>query len=196
MSTAYNPQTDGQSERTIQTLEDMLQACAIEFEGSWDNHLPLIEYFYNNSYHSSIKAAPFKALYGKKCRTPICWTEVGDYQLSGPENLQETTDKIVQIKQRLKVAQDRQKSYADKRRRPLEFQVGDYVVLKVSLWKGVVHFRKRGKLGPRYNGPYKITERVGAIAYKLELPEALQGIHNTSHVSCLCKCLALIRQSP
>ncbi|KAI3776268.1 hypothetical protein L1987_46042 [Smallanthus sonchifolius] len=122
MSTSYHPQTDGQCERTIQTIEDMLSACAIEFGGSWDSHLPLIEFSYNNNYHSSIKAAPFEALYGRKCRTPICWTEIRDNQLSGPETLQETTDKIVQIKQRLKATQDRHKSYADKRRRPLEFQ--------------------------------------------------------------------------
>ncbi|KAI3815716.1 hypothetical protein L1987_15395 [Smallanthus sonchifolius] len=173
MSTTYHLQTDGQSERTIQTMEDILRACVIDFGGNWDNHLPLIEFPYNNSYHSRIKAAPFKALYERKCRTPVCLTEIGDSQLSGPEVIQETTDNIAQIKQRLKAAQDRQKSYADKRRRPLEFQVGDYVMLKVSPWKGIVRFRKHGKLGPRYIGPYKIIERIGALAYKLDLPETL-----------------------
>ncbi|GJW17643.1 reverse transcriptase domain-containing protein [Tanacetum coccineum] len=137
MSTAYHPQTDGQSERTIQTLEDMLRACVMDFGGSWDTHLPLIEFSYNNSYHTSIKCAPFEALYGRKCRSPVIWTEVGESQLIGPEIVQETTEKIVQIKERLKTARSRQKSYADKRRKPLEFQVGDRVLLKVSPWKGV-----------------------------------------------------------
>ncbi|GKA76189.1 putative reverse transcriptase domain-containing protein [Tanacetum coccineum] len=113
MSTAYHPQTDGQSERTIQTLEDMLRACAIDFGKGWVNQLPLVEFSYNNSYHASIKAAPFEALYGRKCRSPVCWTEVGEAQILGPELIQETTEKIIQIKQRMQAARDRQKSYAD-----------------------------------------------------------------------------------
>ncbi|GJZ53244.1 putative reverse transcriptase domain-containing protein [Tanacetum coccineum] len=137
MSTAYHPETDGQSERTIQTLEDMLRACVMDFGGSWDTHLPLVEFSYNNSYHTSIKCAPFEALYGQKCRSPVIWTEVGESQLIGPEIVQETTEKIIQIKERLKTARSRQKSYADKRRKPLEFKVGDRVLLKVSPWKGV-----------------------------------------------------------
>ncbi|GJT40165.1 putative reverse transcriptase domain-containing protein [Tanacetum coccineum] len=137
MSTAYHPQTDGQSERTIQTLEDMLRACAIDFGKGWVNHLPLVEFSYNNSYHASIKAAPFEALYGRKCRSPVCWTEVGEAQILGPELIQETTEKIIQIKQRMQAARDRQKSYADLKRKPMEFQVGDKVMLKVSPWKGV-----------------------------------------------------------
>ncbi|KAD4385756.1 hypothetical protein E3N88_25925 [Mikania micrantha] len=131
-NTAYHPQTDGQSERTIQTLEDMLRACVIDFGGSWDDHLPLMEFSYNNSYHSSIQTAPFEALYGRKCRTPICWSEIGENQLSGPEIVQETTDKVFQIRERLKAARDRQKSYADRRRKPLEFNVNDKVLLKDS----------------------------------------------------------------
>ena len=142
MSTAYHPQTDGQTERTIQTLEDMLRACVIDFGKSWDTHLPLIEFSYNNSYHSSIKFAPFEALYGNKYRSPLCWAEVGDTQLArgqtqnnaltGPEIIRETTEKIIQIRARLQSSRDRKKSYADKRRKPLEFQVGDRVLLKVS----------------------------------------------------------------
>ena len=190
MSTVYHPQTDGQSERTIQTLEDMLRACVIDFGSSWDRHLPLVEFSYNNSYHASIKAAPFEALYGRKCISPVCWSEVGDSQLTGPEMIWETTEKIVQIKNRLLTARSRQKSYADVRRRPLEFNVGDKVMLKVSPWKGVIRFGKRGKLSPRYIGPFKILARVGPVAYKLELPEELQGIHNTFHVSNLKKCLS------
>ncbi|GJQ99078.1 putative reverse transcriptase domain-containing protein [Tanacetum coccineum] len=190
MSTAYHPETDGQSERTIQTLEDMLRACVIDFGGSWDRHLPLVEFSYNNSYHASIKAAPFEALYGRKCRSPVCWNEVGDSQLTGPELIRETTEKIIQIKNRLLTARSRQKSYADVRRKPMEFNVDDMVMLKVSPWKGVIRFGKRGKLSPRYVGPFKIIERIGPVAYRLELPEKLRGIHNTFHVSNLKKCLA------
>ncbi|GJZ30773.1 putative reverse transcriptase domain-containing protein [Tanacetum coccineum] len=161
MSTAYHPQTDGQSERTIQTLEDMLRACVLDFGGSWDVHLPLVEFSYNNSYHSSVRCAPFEALYGRKCRSPIMWAEVGEGQLIGPELVQETTEKISQIKDRLKAARDRQKSYADKRRKPLEFSVGDYII-----------------------------EKVGPVAYWLDLLEELNGVHDTFHVSNLKKCLA------
>ncbi|GJW60041.1 putative reverse transcriptase domain-containing protein [Tanacetum coccineum] len=167
LSTAYHPETDGQSERTIQTLEDMLRACAIDFGGNWDTHLPLVEFSYNNSYHSSVKCAPFEALYGRKCRTPIAWAEVGESKLFGSEIIQETTDKIMQIRERLKAARDRQKSYADNRRKPLEFSVGDKVLLKVSPRKVVVRFGKRSKLSPRYVGPFEIVEGVGPVSYQL-----------------------------
>ncbi|GKC38717.1 putative reverse transcriptase domain-containing protein [Tanacetum coccineum] len=190
MSTVYHPQIDGQGERTIQTLEDMLCAYAIDFGKGWVNHFPLVEFSYNNSYYASIKSAPFEALYGRKCRSPVCWAEVGEVQLTGPEIVQETTEKIVQIKQRMQAARDRQKSYADLKRKPMEFQVGDKVMLKVSPWKGVVHFGKRGKLNPRYVGPFKVLEKVGEVAYKLELPEELSRVHNTFHVSNLKKCYA------
>ncbi|GKB10413.1 putative reverse transcriptase domain-containing protein [Tanacetum coccineum] len=190
MSTAYRPQTDGQSKRTIQTLEDMLRACVIDFENSWDRHFPLVEFLYNNSYHASIKAAPYEALYGRKCRSPVCWSEVGDSQLTGPELIHDTTEKIVQIKNRLLAAHSGKKSYADRRLKPLEFEVNDMVLLKVSPWKGAVCFGKRGKLSPRYIGPFKIIARVGPVAYTLELPEELKGIHSTFHVSNLKKCLA------
>ncbi|GKC60811.1 putative reverse transcriptase domain-containing protein [Tanacetum coccineum] len=167
MSTTYHPETNGQSERNIQTLEDMLRACVIDFGKGWERHLPLVEFSYNNSYHASIKAATFEALFGRKCRSPI-----------------------VQIRQRLQAARDRQKSYANVRRRPLEFQVGDRVMLKVSTQKGVIHFGKRGKLNPRYIGPFKILERISPVAYKLELLEELKNVHNTFYVSNLKKCLS------
>ncbi|GJX99715.1 putative reverse transcriptase domain-containing protein [Tanacetum coccineum] len=168
MSTAYHPETDGQSERTIQTLKDMLRACVIDSGKGWERHLPLVEFSYNNSYHASIKAAPLEALYGRKCRSPI-----------------------VQIRQRLQDARDRQRSYANVRRQPLEFQVRDRVMLKVSPQKGVIRFGKRGKLNPRYIGPFKILKRVGPVAYTLELLEELSNVHSTFHVSNLKKCLSM-----
>ncbi|GJS97565.1 putative reverse transcriptase domain-containing protein [Tanacetum coccineum] len=170
LSTAYHPQTDGQGERTIQTLEDMLRACVIDFGNGWDRHLPLVEFSYNNSYHTSIKVAPFEALYCRKCRSPVCWAEVREAQLTRPEIIHETKEKIFNIRDRMQAAHDRQKSYADKRRRPLEFEVGDKVMLKVAPWKGVMRFGKRGKLNPCYIGPFQIIERIGPVAYRLEFP--------------------------
>ncbi|KAI3795293.1 hypothetical protein L1987_37944 [Smallanthus sonchifolius] len=155
----------GQSERTIQTLEDMLRACALDFGVSWDNHLQLAEFSYNNSYHSSIGMPPFEALYGRKCRTPMCWGEIGQREHGSKEVVNETIGSIDQIRARLKAAQDRQKSYADNRKRVIEFQVGDFLLLKVSPWKGVIRFRKRGKLSPRFIGSFKVIARVGAVAY-------------------------------
>nr|GEZ99780.1 reverse transcriptase domain-containing protein [Tanacetum cinerariifolium] len=161
MSTAYHPETDGKSERTIKTLEDMLRACVIDFGNGWERHLSLVEFSYNNSYHASIKAAPFEALYGRKCRSP-----------------------------RIQATQERQKSYADVRRKPLEFQFDDRVMLKVSPWKGVVRFGKQQKLNPRYIGPFKVLAKVGTVSYKLKLHEQLSRVHITFHVSSLKKCLS------
>nr|GEU78440.1 putative reverse transcriptase domain-containing protein [Tanacetum cinerariifolium] len=161
-SAAYHPQTDGQSERIIQTLEDMLRVCVIDFGGSWDVHLPLAEFSYNNSYHSSIQCAPFEALYGRKCRSP----------------------------KKLKAVRDRQKSYADNRRKPLEFEVEDQVLLKVSPWKGVIRFGKKCKLVPRYVRPFKILENIDPVAYRLRLPQELSSVHDTFNVSNFKKCLA------
>ncbi|GJX54238.1 putative reverse transcriptase domain-containing protein [Tanacetum coccineum] len=190
MSTAYHPEIDGHSERTIQTREDMLRACVIDFGKGWVKHLPIAEFSYNNSYHTSIKATPYEALYGRKYRSPVCWAEVGEAQLTGPELMQETTKKIVLIKQRIQVAQDRQKSYTDLKRNPIEFEVGDRVMLKVSPWKGVVRFGKRGKLNPRYVRPFKVLAKVRKVAYRLELPKELSRVHHTFHVSNLKKCYA------
>ncbi|GKC88305.1 putative reverse transcriptase domain-containing protein [Tanacetum coccineum] len=188
MSPSYHPQTDRQSERTIQTLEDILRACVIDFGNDWVKHLALVEFSYINSYHTSIKAAPFEALYGRKCRLPVCWAEVGQVQLTGPEIVQETTEKVIQIKQRMQAACDQQKSYVDLKCKTMEFQVGDRVMLKVSPWKWVVRFGKREKLNPRYVGPFKVLEKVGSVAYKLELPQELSRVHNTFRVSNLKKC--------
>ncbi|GKA56464.1 putative reverse transcriptase domain-containing protein, partial [Tanacetum coccineum] len=143
-----------------------------------------------HSYHTSIKAVPFEALYGQKCRSFVCWAEVGDAQLTGPKIIQETTKKIIQIKSRIQAARDRQKSYADVRRKTLKFQVSDRVMLKVSPWKGVIRFGKRGKLNPRYSGPFKVLAKVGTVAYRLELPQQLSRVHSTFHASNLKKCLS------
>ncbi|GKV18307.1 hypothetical protein SLEP1_g28708 [Rubroshorea leprosula] len=186
-STAFHPQTDGQSERTIQILEDRLRACVLDWRGSWDQHLSIVEFAYNNSYQSSIRMALFEALYGRRCRSPVCWTEVGERSILGPELVQQSSEIVQLIKERLCAAQSRQKSYADKRRRDLEFEVGDQVFLKVSPTRGVLRFGIRGKLSPRYIGPYPILERIGEVAYKLELPRNLAGVHDVFHVSLLRK---------
>ena len=190
MSTAFHPQTDGQSERTIQTLEDMLRATSLDWQGTWDEHLPLVEFAYNNSFHTSIGMAPYEALYGRKCRSPTCWDEVGERKLTGPELVQVTADKVQQIRKWLLTAQSRQKSYADNRRRDLEFQVGDHVFLKISPTKGVMRFGIKGKLSPRYVGPFEILDKVGQVAYRLALPPVLSGVHNVFHISMLRKYMA------
>nr|GFB06885.1 putative reverse transcriptase domain-containing protein [Tanacetum cinerariifolium] len=166
----------------------MLRACVIDFGKGWVKHLPLAEFSYNNSYHASIKAAPYEALYGQKWRSPVCWAEVGESQLTGPELIQETIEKIVLIKQRMQAAQDRQKNYADRKRKPMEFKIRDRVMLKVLPWKGVVRFGKRGKLNLRYVGPFKVLAKVEKVAYKLKLPQELSRVHHTFHVSNLKKC--------
>ncbi|GJT25311.1 putative reverse transcriptase domain-containing protein [Tanacetum coccineum] len=146
----------------------MLRACVIDFGKGWKRHLPLVEFSYNNSYHASIKASPFEALYGRKCRSPVCWAKVGDVQLIGPEIIHETTEKIVQIRQRF----------------------WELWYVEVFTSKGVIRFRKRGKLNPWYIRPFKILKRVGPVAYTLELPEELSNVHSTFHVSNLKKCLS------
>ena len=146
-----------------------------------------MEFAYNNSYPASIGMAPYEALYGRKCRTPVCWDKVGERKLVGPEIVQVTCDKIKVIRDRLKIAQDRQKRFADNRRRDLEFEDGDMVFLRISPWKGVLRFGKRRKLSPRYIGPYRIVERIGEVAYRLELPSDLDRIHDGFHVSMLRK---------
>jgi hypothetical protein len=186
-STAYHPQTDGQSERTIRILEDMLRLCVLDFKGNWINFLPLVEFAYNNSFQATIGMAPYEALYGRKCRSPLYWDEVGEKQLLGPEIVQDTKDKIALIRKRMLTAQSRQKSYADQHRRKLEFKVGDQVFLKVSPMKGMFRFGKKGKLSPRYVGPFEVNEIVGPVAYRVALPPELAGVHDVFHVSTLRK---------
>ena len=145
----------------------MLRASVLDHKGSWEEHFPLVEFAYNNSYQASIQMAPYEALYGRPCRSPLCWTEVGESSITGPDLIRDTSEKVSVIRQRLLTAQSRQKSYADVRRRPLEFEVRDHVFLKVMPKRGVVRFGKRGKLSPRFIGPFEILERVGTVAYRL-----------------------------
>ena len=187
MSTTFHPQTDGQSERTIQILEDMLRACVLDLKGSWEEHLPLVKFAYNNNYQASIQMAPYKALYGRSCQFPICWTEVVERSITNPYLIRDTSEKVNLIWKRLLTAQSRQKRYADRRCRPLEFEVGNHVFLKVMPKRGVVRFNKRGKLAPRYVGPFEILERVGTVAYRLVLPQSLLDVHEVFHVSMLRK---------
>jgi hypothetical protein len=182
-SSSYHPETDGQSERTIQILEDMLRACMLDFKGSWEDHLHLVEFSYNNSYQASIQMAPFEALYGRKCRSPLYWDDVGESRLIGPEVLMQAVEKVKIVRRHLKAAQDRQRKWADIHRRPLQFEAGDSVFLKISPTKGVIRFGVRGKLSPRFIGPFEITERVGEVAYRLALPPSLEGVHDVFHVS-------------
>ncbi|KAJ8771673.1 hypothetical protein K2173_026850 [Erythroxylum novogranatense] len=184
-STAFHPQTDGQSERTIKTVEDMLRACVLEFRGVWDQYLALIEFTYNNHYHSSIGMAPYEALYGRQCRSPLYWDEEGVRMIESPELIQDTVDKVKLIRSRIKVAQDRQKSYVDQHRREMEYNVGDRVFLRVSPWRGVLRFGKKGKLSPRYISPYEIIERIGPLAYRLALPSEMSQLHDVFHMSIL-----------
>ena len=187
MSTAFHPQIDGQSEMTIQVLEDMLRACVLDHKGSWEEHLSFVEFAYNNSYQASIQMAPYEAFYGRPCRSPLCWTEVGESSINGPDLIRDTFEKVSLIRQRLLMAQSRYKSYADVRRRPLEFEVGDHVFLKVMPKRGVVRFGKRKKLSPRFIGPFEILERIGTVVYRLALPPSMSGVHEVFHVSMLQK---------
>ena len=188
-SSAYHAQTDGQTERINQILEDMLRACVLNFGPKWDQYLPLAEFSYNNSYQESIRMSPFEALYGRPCRTPVNWSESGERVILGPDLVMEAEEKVRQIQSHMLTAQSRYKSYADKRRRALHFEVGDHVYLRVSPFKGVRRFGIKGKLAPRYIGPYPIIEKCGNLAYRLELPPRLSRVHNVFHVSQLKKCL-------
>nr|GEY17456.1 retrotransposon protein, putative, Ty3-gypsy subclass [Tanacetum cinerariifolium] len=167
------------------TLEDMLRSCALEWTGNWDEYLCLVEFAYNNSWHASIKGAPFEVLYGRKCRAHICWNEVGERVIEGPELVKVTNEKVVIAKEKLKEARSRQKCYADRHRRALEFKPGDRVFLKVSPCKGVRRFGLKEKLSQRFIGPLEILDRVGEVSYRLALPPQLSHVHNVFHVSLL-----------
>ena len=183
-STTFHPQTDGQSERVIQILEDMLRSYVIDYEGSWDRYIPLVEFVYNTSFQSSIGMTPYEALYGRKCRTPLCWLKLSEKKVIGSDLIQETEEKVKMIKERLKVATDRQKSYVDMKRKDIRYEIGKKVFLKVLPWKKVMRFGKNGKLSPRFISPYEVIEKVGPVAYKLALPQDLEKIHNVSMSQC------------
>jgi len=168
-------------------LEDLLKACVLEDFGSWDRCLPLIEFTYNNSFHSSIGTTPYEALYGRKCRTPLCWFETGENLVLGPDMIQQTTETIKMIRDKLRATQSRQKSYVDKKRRPLEFLKGDHVFLKVTPTTGIGRVMKSKKLTPRFIGPYQILKKIGLVAYQICLPPFLFNLHNVFHVSQLRK---------
>ena len=180
-------ETDGQSERTIKILEDMPQGCVLDLKDSWEEHLLLVEFAYNNSHHASIHMTPYEALYGMPCRSSICWTEVGESSITSPDLIRDTSEKVGFIQKRLLMDQSKQKSYAERRCRPLEFEVGDHVFLKVMPKRGVVRFGKQGKLVLRYIGPFEVLERVGTVAYRLALPLILSCVHEVFHVSMLRK---------
>ena len=157
----------------------------IDYEGSWDRHIPLVEFMYNNSFQSSIGITPYEALYGRKCRTSLCWTELSEKKIIGPDLIQETEEKVKMIRERLKEANNRQKSYADMRRKDIRYEIGEKVFLKVSPWKKVMRFGKNGKMSPRFIRSYEVIEKVGPVAYRLALPPELEKIHNVFHVSIL-----------
>jgi len=179
MSSAYHPQTDGQSERTIQSLEDLLRTM-----------LPLVVFTYNNSYHSSIGMARYEALYSRRCGTPLCWQHDGEFVVLGLEFLQQTTEKVRVIQDRMCVTQSRHKSYADKRRRSLEFEAGEHVFLRVTPTTRIGRALKSRNLTPQFIGPYQITRRIGPATYEMALPPHLANLHNVFHVSQLRKYIA------
>lgn len=188
-STAYHPQTDGQTERVNQILEDMLRACVLSYGKKWDKCLSFSEFSYNNSYQASLQMSPFEVLYGRRCRTPLNWSESGERQFFGPDMINEAEEHVRMIRERLRTTQSHQKSYADRRRRELIFEVDDHVYLKVSPMKGMQRFQVKGKLAPRFIGPFRILAKRGSVAYQLELPPSLSDVHNVFHVSQLKKCL-------
>ena len=166
-------------------LENIIQSCVLDFLGSWDRYIPLMEFAYNNSYQSSISMALYEALYGRRCRTPVCWTKLDEHKIIGPDLVQDTEEKVHIVQQRLKATNDRQKSYANLKRKDIEFEVGDKLFLKVSPWKKIFCFRRKGKLSPRFIGPYENLERVGPVAYRWALPLELAKLHDVFHVSML-----------
>jgi hypothetical protein len=182
-NSSYHPKTDGQMERINQILEDMPRASILHFDKSWDKCLSLAEFSYNNSYQASLTMAPFDALYGRRCRTPLNWSETRERTLFGPDLVKDAEEKVQVIRENLKMAQMRQKSHHDKGTAPRHFEVGDYVYLKVSPTKGVQRFGVNGKLAPHYIGPYEVIEVCGPVAYRIQLPERFSAVHNVFHVT-------------
>jgi hypothetical protein len=179
-SSAFHPQTDGQTERVNQVLEDLLRACVLTYGSDWEKSLPYVEFSYNNSYQASLKMAPFEAPYGRKCRTLLMWSEVGERTFFGPATIVEAEENVAKVRENPKIAQSRQKSYADPKRKDVSFDVGEYVYLRVSPLQGTKRFHVKGKLSPRYVRPYLIVQRIGNVPYKLELLPELARVHQCS----------------
>jgi hypothetical protein len=179
-----------------QVLEDLLRACVLTYNTDWEKSLPYDKFSYNNSYQASLKMAPFEALYGRKCRTPLMWSEVGERTFFGPANIVEAEENVAKVRENLKIAQSRQKSYAGRKRKDVSFDVGENIYLKVSPLRGTKRFHVKGKLAPRYVGPYPIVQRIGKVVYKLELPPKLAEVHSVFHVSQLRKCVVVEKRVP
>jgi hypothetical protein len=187
-------------ERVNQVLEDLLRACVLTYNTGWQKSLPYAKFLYNNNYQASLKMAPFEALYGRKCRTPLMWSEVGERTIFGPATIVEAEKNVTKVRENLKIAQSSQKSYADLKRKEVSFDVGEHVYLKVTPLRGTERFHVKGKLAPRYVGLYPIVQRIGRVAYKLELPPELAGVHlmfhPMFHVSQLRKCVVVKKRVP
>jgi hypothetical protein len=179
-----------------QVLEDLLRACVLTYNTDWEKSLPYAEFSYNNSYQASLNMAPFEALYGRKCRTPLMWSEVGERTFFGPANIVEAEENVAKVRENLKIAQSRQKSYAGRKRKDVSFDVGENIYLKVSPLRGTKRFHVKGKLAPRYVGPYPIVQRIEKVIYNLELPPELAGVHSMFHVSQLRKCVVVEKRVP
>jgi hypothetical protein len=179
-----------------QILEDLLRACVLTYGSDWEKSLSYAEYSYNNIYQTSLKMAPFEALYGRRCRTPLMWSEVGERTFFGPAAIVEAEENVDKVKENLKIAQSRKKSYADLKRKDVSFEIGEHVYLKVSPLRGTKRFHVKGKLSPRYVGPYPIVKKIGKVTYKLELPPELTGVHPVFHVSQLRKCVVVEKRVP
>jgi hypothetical protein len=191
---AYHPQTDGQTKRANQILEDMLRACALKYGKSWDKSLPYAKFSYNNSSQASNKMARFEALYGWQCRTPLFWSQTGESQVFGLDVLKDANRKVQMIKENLKIAQSRQKCYTYKRRSDLSFEVGDFIYLKVSPKRGTGRFKVKRKLASSYVSPFHVLDHKGEVAYQLELPPQLLDVHDVFHVPQLQKCLRVLEE--
>jgi len=178
LSSTYHPHTDGQSERIIQFLKDLLRTCVLDHLGSWDEILPFVEFTYNNCYQACIGMIPFEDLYGRKCKTPLCWFQDGGNVLIGPELIQQTNEKVKMIQERMKTSLSRQKAYADRRRRPLEFSAGEHIFFRVTPFTSVGRALKFKKFTHKFIGPYQILRRIGHVAYEIALPPPLANIHN------------------